>query len=60
MKSLGDKPAAIISRSNSSPIMMCPGEVLSSREVHCPLEEASSGERRQKPEKLLYGRVTHR
>jgi hypothetical protein len=40
-QSLGDKPAAIISRSNSSPTMMCPGRVFSSGEVHCPLEEAS-------------------
>jgi hypothetical protein len=58
-KSLGDKPAAIISRSNLSPPMMCPGNALSSGGVHCPSEEASSEKRRQQPEKLPFGRVTH-
>jgi hypothetical protein len=51
-KSLGDKPAAMISRSSSSPTMMCPGRVVSSVEDPCPLEEASSGKKRQKPEKI--------
>jgi hypothetical protein len=50
-KSLGGKPAAIISRSNSSPTM-CPGRAVSSWEDHCPVEEASSVEKRQKPEKI--------
>jgi hypothetical protein len=58
-KSLGDKPAAIISRSNSLPTMMCPGEALSSGEDHCPLEEASSVEIRQKPEEFPSGWVAH-
>jgi hypothetical protein len=41
-KSLGDKSAAIISRSNSSPTKICPGRAVSSGEFHCPSEEASS------------------
>jgi hypothetical protein len=59
MKSLGNKPAAIISRSNSSPTMMCPGRVVSSGEAPCPLEKASSTERRQKFVGFLSGRVMH-
>jgi hypothetical protein len=34
MKSLGNKPAAVISRSNLLPTMMCPGRAVSSGEAH--------------------------
>jgi hypothetical protein len=42
--SLGDKSAAIISRSKSSPTKMCPRRAVFSGEFHCPSEEASSAE----------------
>jgi hypothetical protein len=42
IKSLGDIPAAIISRSSSSPTKMCPGRAVSSGGFHCPSREASS------------------
>jgi hypothetical protein len=41
-KSLGDIPAAMISRSSSSPIKMCLGRAVSSGGFHCPSREASS------------------
>jgi hypothetical protein len=40
-KSLDDRPAAMISRSNSSPTKMCPGRAVSSEGFHCPSKEAS-------------------
>jgi hypothetical protein len=51
-KSLGGKPPAIISRSNSSPTKTCPGTAVSSGEDHCPSEEASPGERVRNPKKV--------
>jgi hypothetical protein len=42
IKSLGDIPAAMISRSSSLPIRMCPGRAVSSGGFHCPSREASS------------------
>jgi hypothetical protein len=44
MKSLGCKPAAIISKSNLTPTKMRPGVVVSSGEDYCPFEEVSTVE----------------
>jgi hypothetical protein len=59
IKSPGCRPAAIISRSNSSPTKMRPGETVSSGCRHCPSEEASPVGKHWESGWFLLNRVTH-
>jgi hypothetical protein len=59
MKSPGCNPAAIISKSSSSPTKMRPGGAVSSGYEHCPSKEASSVGKHWEFRWFLLNRVTH-